>query len=301
MKKITSAPHIPSRRIPLVLLATAFLILASTACRRSEEPAPPVSSAGAAAPQAPAQTPADVAPAPVPAETPAVASNAPRPEQRPDPAQGATTGARPESRPAGSAPAEAASTPPVVSPPPPPEPPPPPPEFVIASGTSFKFKIQNDLSGKDSPVGNKFKGKMLTNLTGEGGTIPSAGWTVRGRVAQIVPPASQNQSGEMLLEITEMVTTDGRSIPLVATLGVSGTDTKGRNVGIIAGSAVAGAVLGKQVGNKSGTNAAIGGVVGAAGGAVGAKYAKGRHAKIEKGQELQAFIQAELRVPKAGI
>jgi hypothetical protein len=170
---------------------------------------------------------------------------------------------------------------------------------VIPSGTTFGVRIENDLAGDSSKVGQKVKGTMLANLKGEGGTIPCAGWTVRGTVAGIVPPGAKNQPGSMVLSFSELRTDDGRVILIDAEATVGANKTTGRNVGIVAGSAVAGAILGKQLGNKSGTNAAIGGVVGGAAGAVGASQAKGNHARVKKGEALEAGLAEELRVPKS--
>lgn len=305
--KSRSVPSHLDRVTTLAMLAGVLLLLSFTGCGRPTESLGPAAPAGlpATAPPAP-DTDAGQNATPAPAPIDAPPSAAPGPGEPPGRAPSRRPPAAPErgEEPAGEPSGPGPTEPPVplapTAEPTPAPPPPPPPEYVIAADTKFRFRIDNDLSGKDTPVGKKFQGKLLTNLKGEGGSLPSAGWRVRGRVAEIVPPGAKNEPGELLLEITELVTDGGRSIAILATLGISGTDTKGRNIGIIAGGAVAGAILGKQLGDKSGTNAAIGGVVGAAGGAAGAKYAKGRHAKVEKGQELDAYLQKELRLPKDG-
>jgi hypothetical protein len=172
---------------------------------------------------------------------------------------------------------------------------------VIARGTTFAVRMEKDLAGDSSKVGQKVKATMLANLKGEGGTIPCAGWTVSGTVAGIVPPGAKNKPGTMVLSFSELRTDDGRGIPIDAEVTIGANKTTGRNVGIVAGSAVAGAILGKQLGNKSGTNAAIGGVVGGAAGAVGASQARGNHARVKTGEELQVGLAEELRIPKGDL
>ena len=294
----------PARTLPSLLpcTAVAFLLLALLGCGGSEAP-PSQDAAGAAAPApAGATEPATPAPAPAdpapPLETDASIppSRTERPERAPETAPHAPS--PPESAPGGAAPAQAGAPNEPAPEPPPPPPPPPPPQIVVAEGTTFSVRIANDLSGKDSKIGQRVRGTLLSNLKGEGDTLPCQGWTIVGTVAEIVPPESKNRPGEMVLTFHELRTDDGRTFPLQAATRIVGNKTTGRNVGIVAGSAVAGAILGKQLGNKSGKNAAIGGVVGGAAGAVGASQAKGNHARVSKDDELELGLVAELRVPK---
>jgi hypothetical protein len=169
---------------------------------------------------------------------------------------------------------------------------------VVPRGTTFAVRIEGDLAGDESKVGQRIKGTVVSNLKGDIGTIPCAGWKVTGTVAGIVPPQAKNVPGSMVLSFDVLHADDGRVFPIDAEATVGANKTTARNVGIVAGSAVAGAILGKQLGNKSGKNAAIGGVVGGAAGAVGASQAKGNHARIKKGEELEASLAEELRVPK---
>ncbi|MBP1611361.1 MAG: hypothetical protein H6Q01_24 [Acidobacteria bacterium] len=269
----------PARTLPSLLpcTAVALLLLALLGCGGSEAP-PSQDAAGAAAP-APAGATEPATPAPAPADpAPPLGTDAPippsrmeRPKRAPETAPHAPS--PPESASGGAAPAQAGAPNEPAPEPLPPPPPPPPPQIVVAEGTTFSVRIANDLSGKDSKIGQRVKGTLLSNLKGEGGTLPCQGWTIVGTVAEIVPPESKNSR-------------------------IVGNKTTGRNVGIVAGSAVAGAILGKQLGNKSGKNAAIGGVVGGAAGAVGASQAKGNHARVSKDDELELGLVAELRVPK---
>jgi len=127
--------------------------------------------------------------------------------------------------------------------------------LTIPSGTSIGVTLNTTLSSKTASIGDAWSGTVNAGPDG----IP-AGSVVNGTITGAVAARKGNRA--MLdLGITS-ITVGGRQYPVHAgTEAIIAGSPRARNLGAIAGSAVAGALIGKAV---SGTTkgAVIGGVVG---------------------------------------
>lgn len=127
--------------------------------------------------------------------------------------------------------------------------------LTIPSGTSIGVTLNTSHSSKDAHVGDAWSGTVNAGPNG----IPT-GSVVNGTITGAT--AAQKGNRAMLdLGITS-ITVDGRQYPVHgSTEAIIAGSPRARNLGAIAGSAVAGALIGKAV---SGTTkgAVIGGVVG---------------------------------------
>jgi hypothetical protein len=127
--------------------------------------------------------------------------------------------------------------------------------LTIPSGTSIGVTLNTSHSSKDANVGDAWSGSVNAGPDG----IPT-GSVVNGTVTG-AKAARKGDRAMLDLGITS-ITVDGHQYPVHAsTEAIIAGSTRARNLGAIAGSAVAGALIGKAV---SGTTkgAVIGGVVG---------------------------------------
>jgi hypothetical protein len=131
----------------------------------------------------------------------------------------------------------------------------------MASGTPLDIALSGTVSSATASVGDAWHGTLTENVsTPNGGTIP-AGSPVSGVVTGA---AGAVRGSRAMLELAvRSIRVNGHDTAVHASSEpVVAGSTRARNLGAIAGSAVAGALIGKAVGD--GKNAAAGGVIGAA-------------------------------------
>jgi len=150
----------------------------------------------------------------------------------------------------------------------------PPAPLTVPAGTSLPVQIFAGVTTKTAQVGDRFEGRIGSDImVGERVAIP-AGTAVQGSVTRAFS-GSQKIGGtpQLGLVLDRLVLSAGRTVPLNATFQQEGKRESGRDAAKIGGSTAVGAVLGHQIDDDKGK--VIGGLVGAAAGAYAAKKTGG--------------------------
>jgi hypothetical protein len=129
-------------------------------------------------------------------------------------------------------------------------------QLMVPSGTSIEIALATALSSETANAGSAWSGSVLNGADG----IP-AGSSVAGTVTA-VKPARKGDRAMLDLGLTS-ITVDGHRYAVHgSTEAIIAGSTRARNLGAIAGSAVAGALVGKAVSGGSNKGTIIGAVVG---------------------------------------
>jgi hypothetical protein len=131
----------------------------------------------------------------------------------------------------------------------------------LSSGSMFNVTLGGAISSETASVGDAWHGTVATNvMTRHGGVIP-AGSPVNGVVTGAM--GAKRGSRAMLDLAVRNIRVNGRDESIAANgESVVAGSTRARNLGAIAGGAVAGALIGNVVGD--GRNATVGALIGGA-------------------------------------
>ena len=130
----------------------------------------------------------------------------------------------------------------------------------VQSGTKINVSLGSNVSSETASVGDRWHGTVTENVTTHNGTIP-AGSNVDGVVTGVL--GAKRGSRAMVELGVRNIQVNGHSTAIAATSeAVIAGSPRARNLGAIAGGAVAGALIGKAVGD--GKNGAVGGLIGGA-------------------------------------
>ena len=157
----------------------------------------------------------------------------------------------------------------------------------LPAGTRIAVTLGSTISSETAHIGDAWRGMVTRDVvTSTGAGIP-AGSRVVGEVASVT--AARRGSRAMLqLELTR-IRIDGNEQPISASAAaVIAGSTRKRNVGAIAGGAVAGALLGRVVGD--GRNAAAGGLIGGAAATGVVATSKGFQVVLSDGQVMHFVV-----------
>jgi hypothetical protein len=164
---------------------------------------------------------------------------------------------------------------------------------TLLAGTSIDVVLGSTLSSENASVGDAWHGTVQDNVATQNGGLVPAGSTVSGVVVGVTP--ARRGSRAMLDLGLRRIRMDGRDESVTAsTEAVIAGSTRARNLGAIAGGAVAGALIGKVVGD--GKNAAVGGLIG--GGAATAVVAgsKGYQVVLKSGTVMSFTVNQTVAV-----
>ncbi|MDT8436489.1 MAG: hypothetical protein RRA92_07005 [Gemmatimonadota bacterium] len=142
-------------------------------------------------------------------------------------------------------------------------------EYTVSSGTSFQVRLDQELSTRNSSVGDLFTVTTVTPLTDGDRVVVPAGTKIRGEVTEAQKSGNSGQTAVLKVQFDDL-TVDGESYPVSLNLVDAQIETKGRDdtgdkALKIGGGAAAGALLGTLIGG-GGKGTLIGAAVGAAAG-----------------------------------
>ena len=151
---------------------------------------------------------------------------------------------------------------------------------ALPSGTRLRVTLESTLSSETASAHDSWHGRLAENVETRNGTTIAAGSEVTGVVAAA---AGARRGSRAMLELSvRSIRVDGREVSILANgEPVIAGSTRTRNVGAVAGGAVAGALLGRAVGD--GRNGAVGGVLGGAAAAGVVAGSKGYQVELKAG------------------
>jgi hypothetical protein len=166
---------------------------------------------------------------------------------------------------------------------------------TVPSGTSVSVSVNTKISSETAQVGDTWVGVVKDAVVVNGQTVIPAGSTVSGTVTA-AKPAVKGDRAMLDLGISS-ISVNGKSYNVSGgTEEIIAGSPRARNLGAIAGGAVAGAIIGKVVGG-GGKGALIGGLLGgaAAGGATAAS--KGYQVVLKEGTDLTFTTNESVAIP----
>jgi hypothetical protein len=183
--------------------------------------------------------------------------------------------------------------------------------YSIKTGTTFRVRIENDLSSKSARIGDSFRTTTVDPVYSNGGVmLAPAGSTITGRVNAVKPATKNGNPGSIDVGFTSITLPNRRRAAINGMLtslesGETKSDnegtasvqkTKHRNLKFIGGGAAGGAVIGGIAGGGKG--AAIGAGVGALGGFITKKLVKGDEAQVKSGTEFGVLLNRAISLPR---
>ena len=180
---------------------------------------------------------------------------------------------------------------------------------VVEQKEVIKMVVSQVLSTELTAEGDEFFAEITDDVEGNGGVLLPVGTFAHGYVRNIVDPKRGGRDGWIELTFDNLITPDGREIPVNATMTTKNTPTKtvAKNVGISTKYTVTGSVVGGvTMLNLLGIEAAIashgytilGGV--AAGAVLGLGMSlirKGDKVLISRGDEIRVTMQTNVELP----
>jgi len=189
--------------------------------------------------------------------------------------------ARPATTPKPVAKASAPAPAPVAAPPPPP--------VTVPAGTQVAVKLNSDYSTKTTALGQAVNAELASDLVVGGRVVARAGAPISGTITEVTSGSRKIGAVPALkIDFTQLVATDGRTLPVAIRINQKGQSEKGRDTAKIVGGTAAGAIIGHQVNDNTGK--VIGGIIGGAAGAVGAQKT-GTEVELAAGSVLAANVR----------
>lgn len=177
---------------------------------------------------------------------------------------------------------------------------------------TIKMTVSQVLNGAYTEEGDEFFAEITEDVLGgkgKKGVIVPKGSIVHGIVTTVEDPKNLSRDGYIVTVFDYLVTTDGRQIPIQASLSTKENLAKGtvKNVAKHVGVTAAGGVIGGMFAlNLLGLEAAIasngmtlagGAAVGGAVGLVSAIVNKGKNVNIKPGDELKIKMVTDIEIP----
>lgn len=189
--------------------------------------------------------------------------------------------ARPTTMPKPVAKAPAPAPAPVAAPPPPP--------VTVPAGTQVAVRLNSDYSTKTTALGQAVNAELASDLVVGGRVVARAGAPISGTITEVTSGSRKIGAVPALkIDFTQLVATDGRTLPVAIRINQKGQSEKGRDTAKIVGGTAAGAIIGHQVNDNTGK--VIGGIIGGAAGAVGAQKT-GTEVELAAGSVLAANVR----------
>ncbi len=147
---------------------------------------------------------------------------------------------------------------------------PPPPPVTVPAGTQVSVRLNSDYSTKTAALGQGVNAELASDLVVDGRVVARAGAPISGTITEVTSGSQKIGAVPALkIDFTQLVATDGRTLPVAIRINQKGQSEKGRDTAKIVGGTAAGAIIGHQVNDDKGK--VIGGIIGGAAGAIGAK------------------------------
>lgn len=185
------------------------------------------------------------------------------------------------------------------------------PLYTVRSGSTFRVRMNENLSSKTSRIGDRFTTTITEPVYSDTGVVViPTGSTVVGRVDSVTAAKKGGDPGSIGVSFVEVRLPNSTRRAINGSLTdlnskqaksdnestASGDKMKNRKIIFIGGGGAGGAILGAAIGGGKG--ALIGGILGAAGGFLGEKLTKGEEAQVKSGQEFSVYLNQSISLPK---
>jgi hypothetical protein len=183
--------------------------------------------------------------------------------------------------------------------------------YRVASGTTFRARMNGTLNSKTARVGDRFTATVTEPVYSDTGVVViPVGSTLNGRVDSAKAAKKGGDPGQIGVSFVSVRLPNGTTRAINGSLTdldtkkaksdnestASGDDRKNDKLIFIGGGAAGGAVLGGAIGGGKG--ALIGGILGAAGGFLGERMTKGEEAEVRSGTEFGVYLNQAISMPK---
>jgi hypothetical protein len=163
--------------------------------------------------------------------------------------------------------------------------------LTVPVGTVLDVQLGQTLSSETARAGDSWQGTVTIPVFVDGREVIPRGSVLNGVVAD-AEKAQQGSRARLELRITSVRIGDHQTSLTAYSDPVIAGSPRARNLGAIAGGAVAGALLGKATGNHAGTGAVLGGAI--ATGAVATS--KGYQVVLPDGARMKFFVDHDVAV-----
>jgi hypothetical protein len=168
---------------------------------------------------------------------------------------------------------------------------------TVPEGTSIAIQLKSTLNSGSNQVGDAFTASVVEPVVVDGHEVIPAGSTVHGTVQAVTAAKRGAGNASMTIAFSRLDLPGGQSSPMVASMSQQTASKKGRNAGIIGGSAAGGALLGRILG-KDTKGAVVGSIVGGAIGTGVVMSKEGAQVNLPAGTDLTIQLDEALKVPR---
>jgi hypothetical protein len=165
------------------------------------------------------------------------------------------------------------------------------PSLTVPVGTVIDVQLSQTLSSETAHAGEPWQGSVTIPVYVDGREVIPSGSVLNGVVVR-AEKAQQGSRARLELRVTSVRIGDRQTSLSAYSDPVIAGSPRARNLGAIAGGAVAGALLGKATGNHAGTGAVLGGAI--ATGAVATS--KGYQVVLPDGARMKFFVDHDVAV-----
>ena len=175
----------------------------------------------------------------------------------------------------------------------------------VPIGTKLKIIVETPIDEIASKVDDEFTARTAEDIVVDGKVVIVAGSAVRGTISEVNSAKRLHKAGSVRIEFKNLMTPDGRQIPIVASVLTHSGLLKGKltkkNALISGATIVAPIVAGTGAGLVATSDSALGPVVGAAVGAIAGlalfAFERGNKVDIKAGDELKIELTEEALIP----
>lgn len=175
----------------------------------------------------------------------------------------------------------------------------------VPTGTKLKIIIETPVDEITSMIGDEIKARISEDILVDGSVIVPAGSNVIGEISEINPAKRLHKAGSIRILFKNLITPDGREVPIVASVLSHSGLIKGKygpkSILLSSATVVAPAAAGLGAGlaaDGSALGAGVGATVGALLGLGLFAFQRGNKVDIKAGDELNIELTEEALIPK---
>jgi len=167
---------------------------------------------------------------------------------------------------------------------------------TVPAGTVLTLALDTGLSSATAQVGDTFTATVVEPILSENRIVIPEGSRIEGKVTEAVAAKRGAGNGRLALGFNNLRLPSGYRTGIVGSFQEVTESKKGRNAGIIGGSAAGGALLGRILG-KDTKGAVIGSIIGGGIGTAIVMGKEGMQAELESDMPFEIRLEEGVQVP----